>query len=156
MSDEGILGFLRLNFSSLLLHRFLFRVDTLQAVQVVSSTLDKRSFARTKGLDKAVDRMAILSDFSRKVLFCYLLYNQEIISKDLVHFWDVYVEFDEDIHAPTSYRARLAFFPADPGDGEQPARTAAIVIEPSYEEAMAKARGFEERSLQALLRSALP
>lgn len=71
-------------------------------------------------------------------------------------FWDVYLEFEEDPRQPTSFRARLCFFPGDPGDGEEPARTTIIIIEDSFEEAMLKARGLDDRHLQGLLRSALP
>ena len=71
-------------------------------------------------------------------------------------FWDVYLEFEEDLRKPTSFRARLCFFPGDPGDGEEPARTTTIIIENSFEEAMVKARGLDDRNLQSLLRSALP
>jgi len=71
--------------------------------------------------------------------------------------WDVYLEFDDDPHRPQSYRARLRFDPADSTDfEEQPARTTVIIIEHSYEEAVAKARTFDERQLEGLLRSALP
>jgi hypothetical protein len=38
----------------------------------------------------------------------------------------------------------------------EPVRTTVIVIEQSYEEAVAKARSFDNRQLQGLLRSALP
>lgn len=71
-------------------------------------------------------------------------------------FWDVYLEFDEDPRRPTSYRALLCFFPGDPADGEEPTRTTVIIIEESFEEAMMKARGLDERQLQGLLRSTLP
>ena len=71
-------------------------------------------------------------------------------------FWDVYLEFDEDPRKPDSFRALLCFFPGDPGDNEEAVRTTAIIIENSFEEAMVKARGFDDRQLQALLRSALP
>jgi len=71
-------------------------------------------------------------------------------------FWDVYLEFEEDPRQPTSFRARLCYLPGDPGDGEGAARTAIIVIEDTFEEAMLKARGLDDRQLQALLRSALP
>jgi len=50
----------------------------------------------------------------------------------------------------------LCFFPGDPGDGEEPARTTVIIIENSFEEAMSKARSLDDRHLQSLLRSALP
>jgi hypothetical protein len=71
-------------------------------------------------------------------------------------FWDVYLEFEDDHRRPESYRALLCFFPGDPGDDEEPARTAVIIIEDSYEAAMLKARGLDDRHLQSLLRSALP
>jgi len=71
-------------------------------------------------------------------------------------FWDVYVEFEEDPRKPVGFRAGLCFFPGDPGDGEEPARTTVIIIENSFEEAMSRARGLDARQLQGLLRSALP
>lgn len=71
-------------------------------------------------------------------------------------FWDVYLEFEEDPRRPTSFRALLCFFPGDPGDEEEASRTTIIIIENSYEEAMSKARGLDERQLQGLLRSVLP
>lgn len=71
-------------------------------------------------------------------------------------FWDVYLEFDEDPRAPASFRARFCYFPGDPGDDEEAARTTVIIIENSFEEAMLKARSFDDRQLQGLLRSALP
>ena len=71
--------------------------------------------------------------------------------------WDAYLEFDDDPHRPDLYCARLRFDAADASDfvGE-PVRTTVIVIEQSYEEAVAKARSFDDRQLQGLLRSALP
>ena len=71
-------------------------------------------------------------------------------------FWDVYVEFDDDPRHPETYRALLCFSPSDLNEGESPFRTAAIIIEPSYEEALAKARAFEDHQLAGLLRSCLP
>ena len=71
-------------------------------------------------------------------------------------FWDVYLEFEEDPRKPTNFRALLCFFPGDPGDTEEAIRTAVIIIENSFEEAMSKARSFDDRQLQSLLRSALP
>ena len=71
-------------------------------------------------------------------------------------FWDVYLEFEEDPRKPTSFRALLCFFPGDPGDDEEAARTTVIIIENSFEEAMLKARNLDDRQLQSLLRSALP
>lgn len=69
--------------------------------------------------------------------------------------WDAYLEFDDDPHRPTSYRGRLRFDPADEESGLA-ARTTVLIIEDSYEEAVAKARSFDNRQLQGLLRSALP
>lgn len=71
-------------------------------------------------------------------------------------FWEVFLEFEDDPRHPDTSRARLCFFPADPGEGEEPIRTAVLIIEDSYEEAMAKARSLEEHLLQSLLRSVLP
>jgi hypothetical protein len=71
-------------------------------------------------------------------------------------FWDVYLEFDDDPRWPDTYRAMLCFFPGDPADGEEPARTTTIIIEDSFEEAMRKAQAFENHQLQGLLRSVLP
>lgn len=72
-------------------------------------------------------------------------------------FWDVYLEFaGGDDERAEGYRARLCFSPADRNEGEEPVRTAPIIIEYSYEEAVAKARAFEDRQLAAFLRSARP
>ena len=71
-------------------------------------------------------------------------------------FWDVYLEFEDDPRRPTTYRARLCFFPGDPGDDEEASRTTVIIIEDSFEEAMVKARALNEMQLQGLLRSTLP
>ncbi|MBW3535036.1 MAG: hypothetical protein KY453_07455 [Gemmatimonadetes bacterium] len=71
-------------------------------------------------------------------------------------FWDVYLEFDDDPRRPDTSRARLCFSPSDLNEGEEPIRTATIIIEPSYEEAMRKARAFEDHHLVGLLRSARP
>ena len=71
-------------------------------------------------------------------------------------FWEVYLEFDNDPMRPDSFRGLLSFFPADDNDGEVAARTTTIIIENSYEEALAKARMFEEPQLAGLLRSCLP
>jgi len=68
--------------------------------------------------------------------------------------WDAYLEFDDDPRRPTSYRGRLRFDPAD--DDAAAPRTTVIIIEDSYEEAVAKARTFDARQLQGLLRSCLP
>ena len=70
--------------------------------------------------------------------------------------WDAYLEFDDDPSQPHSFRGRLRFDQAggerDPGG----AQTTVIIIEESYEEAVAKARSLGDRQLQGLLRSALP
>jgi hypothetical protein len=71
-------------------------------------------------------------------------------------FWDVYVEFDDDETRMDSYGARLCFAPADSGNRSQAVRTATILIEPSYEEVLYRARGFEAHQLAGLLRSCLP
>lgn len=71
-------------------------------------------------------------------------------------FWEVYLEFEDDPRSPDTHRGRLAFLPGDLNEGEEPARTTVIIIEPSYEEALRKARRFEDHQLSALLRSALP
>lgn len=71
-------------------------------------------------------------------------------------FWDVYLEFEDDPSRPTTYRARLCFFPGDPADDEEATRTTVIIIESSFEEAMMKARALNEMQLQGLLRSTLP
>jgi hypothetical protein len=69
--------------------------------------------------------------------------------------WDVYVEFDDDPERPEMYRARLRFDP--PGVTESGGyRTTVIIIEDSIEEALARARTFNDHQLQGLLRSVLP
>ena len=70
--------------------------------------------------------------------------------------WDSYLEFDEDPRRPASFRARLRFDVAGPDGATRSARTTVLIIEDSYEEAVAKARAMDDRSLEALLRSALP
>lgn len=70
--------------------------------------------------------------------------------------WDTYLEFDDDPRRPLSFRGRLRFSVAG-GDGSaRSAQTTVIIIEDSYEEALAKARRMDERALESLLRSALP
>jgi hypothetical protein len=71
-------------------------------------------------------------------------------------FWDVYLEFDDDPRRPDSYRALLAYSAADRNEGEETLRTAPVIIEPSYEEAVRKARHLEDHQLIAFLRSVLP
>jgi len=70
--------------------------------------------------------------------------------------WDAYLEFEEDMHRPPTYRARLRFEPPTAGEGLGSTRTTVIIIEDSYEQAVTKARGFDDRQLQGLLRSTLP
>lgn len=70
--------------------------------------------------------------------------------------WDVYVEFEDDPRRPDAYRARLRYDTPDAEDIQGPCRTAVIIIEDSFEEAVARARTFEDRQLTALLRSVLP
>jgi hypothetical protein len=69
-------------------------------------------------------------------------------------FWDVYIEFTNDPRQPSSYRGLFCFSPAD-GDPDA-RRTTTIIIEDSYEEALAKAQAMEGHELQGLLRSVLP
>ena len=71
-------------------------------------------------------------------------------------FWDVYVEFDDDPRRTDSFGACLCFSPADSEEGSAPLRTTTILIEPSYEEVLYRARAFEDHQLVALLRSCLP
>lgn len=70
--------------------------------------------------------------------------------------WDAYLELDDDPRRPEVCRAHIRFDPTDTGGGERPACTGVIIIESSYEEAVAKARTFDERQMEGLLRSALP
>jgi len=70
--------------------------------------------------------------------------------------WDTYLDFDNDLHRPDSYRGKLRFEPPTAEDGPDATQTIVIIIEESYEEAVAKARGFDDRQLQDLLRSTLP
>ena len=74
----------------------------------------------------------------------------------LGRFWDVFLELENDPRRPDVYRALLCFSPSDLNAGEKPARTGTIIIEPSYQEAIQKARSFEDHQLVGLLRSALP
>ena len=71
-------------------------------------------------------------------------------------FWEVHLEFEDDPRLPTSHRARFCFTPADMDEGEEPVRTATVIIEETFEEACRKARSFEEYQLQGFLRSTLP
>ena len=71
--------------------------------------------------------------------------------------WDAYLEFADDPRRPLAFRGRLRFDRAAGPDGEgESAQTTVIIIEESYEEAVAKARSMDDRQLSSLLRSALP
>ncbi|MGD2047053.1 MAG: hypothetical protein PVJ80_07985 [Gemmatimonadota bacterium] len=73
--------------------------------------------------------------------------------------WDAYLELDGDPRRPTSFRGRLRFDVAGAvgaDGGPRSAQTTVIIIEDSYEEAVAKARAMDDRVLENLLRSALP
>jgi len=72
------------------------------------------------------------------------------------HFWDVYIEIVDDPTRTDSVQGRLCFSPADDTSLSGPVRTAAIIIEPSYQEVIHRARAFEEHQLVGLLRSTLP
>lgn len=71
-------------------------------------------------------------------------------------FWDVYLEFADDPRRPEDYRALLVYSPADRGEDEDVLRTIPLIIERSYEEAVERARAFEDHQLVAFLRSLLP
>lgn len=70
--------------------------------------------------------------------------------------WDAFLEFEDDMRRPLTYRARLRFDPPTSEEGPRPSRTTVIIIEDSFEAAVAKARGLDDRQLQGLLRSTLP
>lgn len=72
------------------------------------------------------------------------------------HFWDVYIEIVDDPRRTDSVKGRLCFSPADDTAVGGPVRTASILIEPSYQEVIHRARSFEDHQLIGLLRSALP
>lgn len=74
----------------------------------------------------------------------------------LGQLWDAYLEFEDDPRQPHSFRGRLRFDPAGAEQDPGGTQTTVIIIEDSYEEAVAKARAFDERQLQNLLRSTLP
>ena len=71
-------------------------------------------------------------------------------------FWEVYLEFSDDPRWPSSYRGLLYFLPSENEGKDTARRTATIIIEDSYEEAVKKARAFKNHQLQGLLRSVLP
>ena len=70
--------------------------------------------------------------------------------------WDVYLDFEGHVHPATAHRASLRFEPPTGSEEQRSASTTVLIIEDSYEEAIAKARDFDDRQLQGLLRSALP
>ena len=70
--------------------------------------------------------------------------------------WDAYLDFEDDPRRPVTYRAKIRFEPPTAEAGPPTAETTVIIIEDSYEEAVHKARKFDDRQLQGLLRSALP
>ena len=72
------------------------------------------------------------------------------------HFWDVYIEIVDDPTRTDSVQGRLCFSSADDTSVGGPVRTAPIIIEPSYQEVIHRARAFEEHQLVGLLRSTLP
>ncbi len=67
--------------------------------------------------------------------------------------WEAWLEFEDDAPKRETYRARLRF---SSSEANQLYRTAIIVIEPSYEEAIRRARTLDPRHLEGLLRSVLP
>jgi hypothetical protein len=67
--------------------------------------------------------------------------------------WDAWLEFEDDAPKRDTYRARLRFSSAE---AEQLYRTTVIIIEPTYEEAVHRARALDARQLEGLLRSVLP
>ena len=70
--------------------------------------------------------------------------------------WDVYLDLEGHVHPATAHRASLRFEPPTGSEEQRSAATTVLIIEDSYEEAVAKARSFDDRQLQGLLRSALP
>ena len=70
--------------------------------------------------------------------------------------WDVYLDFEGHAHTVVGHRARFRFEPPTSSEGQRATVTTVLIIETSYEEAVAKARSFEDRQLQSLLRSTLP
>ena len=67
--------------------------------------------------------------------------------------WDAYLEQEGDPAVRDVVRARVRF--SSP-EVDHLYRTAAIIIEASWEEAVARAHGLDERQLSGLLRSVLP
>lgn len=67
--------------------------------------------------------------------------------------WDAYMELDDAAPSQDVFRARLRF--SSP-EADRFYRTTVIIIEPSWEDTVARARGLDERQLVGLLRSVLP
>ena len=70
--------------------------------------------------------------------------------------WEAYLELADDPRRPRSFRGRLRFERAGSDGAAVAHQTAVIIIEDSYEEAVARARGMDDRQLEGLLRSVLP
>jgi len=70
--------------------------------------------------------------------------------------WEAFLVLAEDPRRPPSARAKIRFERTGPDGIRQTAETTVIIIEDSREEAVAKARGMDDRQLEGLLRSALP
>ncbi len=68
-------------------------------------------------------------------------------------FWDVHLEFVADPRSPDSCRARLCYVPTDRVGRDEPARTAVVIIEPTFEEAQRVARALDRHYHAAMLRS---
>ena len=69
---------------------------------------------------------------------------------------EVFMEFEAESSDDSACRARFRYNSADANEDEDPVRTAVIIIEASYEDAMRKAKAFPDQQLSALLRSILP
>lgn len=69
--------------------------------------------------------------------------------------WETWLEFADDPRRPENHRARFRFEPPS-GDEAATAFTTYLIVEESHEAAVAKARSFDDRVLQGMLRSALP
>ncbi len=68
--------------------------------------------------------------------------------------WDAWLEFEDDTpKQQDTYRARLRF--SSP-EADQLYRTAVIIIEPTYEDVIGRARALNPHQLESLLRSVLP
>lgn len=70
--------------------------------------------------------------------------------------WETWLEFEDDPRRPTSHRARFRFEPPSGDDAVKSAFTTYLIVEESYDAAVAKARSFDDRVLQGMLRSTLP